>query len=406
MKLKSGKDEIIYLLEKAIEKFEKESGKEIKRNSNRQNYEPLARVLSDISNNLPNTAAQLGHIEYPPDYNPKKPDYPFRKYDITGNQIKDAYFLQIVFKPRPFLVDACYIYLYGKGRLGFADMPADDNLLLSTDVDPADTRIIPHRSAFSKRISKRKIPVRLMLAGLIVFFLTSILLGFLFFSRSASWQAVKGDMKILPYKVSQAEIDSLEGVWLCYTGSPQARISEANRYHLVVSNVVDIKFKNGYFVFTRYGASFDHEGFAQFESPWMVSIHSYVKNNSHKIESPRHSLMRLDGDDKYISVISASWNFDVGSKNNIIGIREVYIKQGKGGQIEEVMNTIENSGCKCKIIKWHQANGGVKVFQLKNELLDNLPDLELKRLLDEKSILLRVPNDGLLLADSVKSKKD
>ena len=56
-------------------------------------------------------------------------------------------------------------------------------------------------------------------------------------------------MNLLPYQPTQAEIDSLQGLWLCYTGSPQARISDANRYHKVVSNLVNISYKNGYFTF-------------------------------------------------------------------------------------------------------------------------------------------------------------
>lgn len=219
------------------------------------------------------------------------------------------------------------------------------------------------------------------------------------------WNAVKKDLNILPYKPTQAEIDSLEGVWLCYTGSPQARSSDPNRYHMVVPNLIDVKYKNGYFTFNRYGASFDHIGYMQYEAPWLVSIHSYVKNIADSIESPRHSLMRLDKEKMFVPVISASWSFDVGDRNNIIGIREVYIKQGKGGRMEEVINTIENASCKCKIVKWHQDNQ-VKTFYLKNELLDNLPDEKLKALINEKSIILRVPQEGLILsADTTSGQK-
>jgi hypothetical protein len=40
--LKKGKEEIIYLLNKAIEKFQQETGQEIVQNTNRKNYESLA----------------------------------------------------------------------------------------------------------------------------------------------------------------------------------------------------------------------------------------------------------------------------------------------------------------------------------------------------------------------------
>src|SRR5690348_6367714 len=96
MKLKTGKEEIVCLLTKVLEKFEIQTGQSVIRNSNRKNYEEVAKALSQISNELPNTAVALQHETYSPDYNPKNLEYPFRKYDITGNQIKDAYFNRIV----------------------------------------------------------------------------------------------------------------------------------------------------------------------------------------------------------------------------------------------------------------------------------------------------------------------
>lgn len=399
MKLKSGKDEIVYLLSQVIEKYERESGEPISKNSNRKNYEPIAKMLSEISNRLPLTNEELGHIKYEIDYNPKNLEYPFRKYDITGNQIKDAFFNQIVSKPRSFLVDACYIYVYGKGRKAFEINPADEFLIQkeTSEVNEgleAETTVSHSR----KRTSLQYYALYFLFAAI-----TISLVYFFLQWRSAQRKIseISSDLKILPYKATQAEIDSLEGVWLCYTGSPQARVSDPNRYHMVVSNVVDIKYKDGYFVFTRYGASFVHDGYMQFESPWLVSVHSYVRNKEGKIESPRHSLLKLDDHDRYKSVISASWNFDVGDKNSIIGIREVYIKLGKGGNIEEVLNTLENAQCKCKIIKWKH-NNNVQVFELKNVLLENLNDSRLKNLLDEQSILLRVPANNIIISDSLK----
>ena len=61
MKLKTGKEEIVYLLSKAIGKYEAETGQPVIRNSNRKNYEGMARKLSEISNRLPETAAALQH---------------------------------------------------------------------------------------------------------------------------------------------------------------------------------------------------------------------------------------------------------------------------------------------------------------------------------------------------------
>lgn len=388
MKLKTGKEEIVYLLTAVFKKYEQSTGQEVIRNTNRKNYEDIARILSRISNHLPNTEELLGHEHYPPDRNTKQLEYPYLKYDITGGQIKDAY-TGIVNNPRPFLVDACYIYVYGIGRKAFEKDPKDPALV---DIEPGVRRSRPRRSLFRKDGK-----LWLLLTGTLALIL--IFTGVMWFNTARELNQLNGlksDLKITPYQPTQGEISALEGIWLVYIGSPQARISDNNRYHVVVSNIVDVKYKNGYFLFNRYGASFDHLGYMQFENANVVSIHSYVKNNSDTVESPRLSLMRFDTTQKKLSVISASWNFDVGSKNDIIGIREIYIKQGHGGVIEEVINTIENSSCRCKIIRWHH-NKQSSNFYLRNENIDSLSDTSLKSLVDEHSILLRQPTKGLLL---------
>lgn len=412
MKILSGKEEIVLLLKKVLEKFEETSGHTIVRNSNRKNYEEVAIALSNISNELPNTAETLQHEKYAADYNPKKLDYPFRKYDITGNQVKDAYFNQIVSNPRAHLVDACYIYLYGVGRKGFETNPVDGDLVddgkkktveepihLLQEIESLKQQLEDAKANNETSLTKNKQfnqkTRKWLLTAAFVFLVAAILSSFFYYKESSRWASMKKDMNLLPYKPTQQEIDSLEGIWLCYTGSPQARLSDTNRYHKVVPNIVDVQYRNGYFSFTRYGASFDHVGYMQFDGPGLVSIHSYAKKGD-SIVSPRHSLMQLN-EPSPISVISASWNFDVGARNNIIGIREVYIKQGKGGKVEEIINTIENAACKCKILKWEKRNNNVQTYFLKNELLDSLHDKSLQQLIDEKSILPRVPQNGLLM---------
>ncbi len=380
MNIINTKDELSYLFSKVFDKYEQETGRSIIRNTNRKNYEDVARRLSEISNQLPFTAEEYGHEKYPAEDGDRDLQYPHRRYDITASQIKDAY-QGIVSNPRPFLVDAAYIYLHGKGRKAFEKEPKDH------DLPPA----IQHHSSKKRTWPVKEIGLMVLLAGM-CFFLYKWL------TLKKEWESIKSDLVLLPYKPTPAEIDSLTGIWLCYTASPQARVSNPNRYHLVVSNVVDVKYKNGYFIFKRFGASFNHRGYMQFEAPWLVAVYSNVSNQKDSIESPRFSLMRLDVDKKYIPVISASWNFDVGSLNNIIGIREVYIKQGRGGVTEEVLNTLENASCKCKIVDWEQSNGEMKKFYVRNELLDSLPNEELKRLIDEKSILLREPQQALRLA--------
>ncbi len=395
--LKTGKEEIMYLLTKVIEKYKLETGRTIIQNTNRKNYEGLAETLSEISNRLSETAETLNHEIYPPDKSQIDSKYPFRKYDITGGQIKDA-ISGIVTNPRQFLIDTCYIYLYGTGRKGFEQNPVDSNLVI--DLEKAE-EIVQSESITQSptRLNKKKKDISIGTFKIINSTLAILLfftLGTLIYTHR-KWQSIKSDMNIMSYQPTKSEIDSLEGIWLCYTGSPQARISDENRYHKIVSNILEVKYKNGYFTLIRYGASFNHTGYAEFEAPNIVSIYSRVINKQDSTESPRHSLLTLNTGKKYIPVISSSWNFDVGDKSKIIGIREVLIKQGKGGSIEEVMNEIENSTCQCKIINWHQENNQVKTFHLKNELLDSLNNREIESLINEHSILLRDTDDSLML---------
>jgi Zn-dependent M32 family carboxypeptidase len=79
MMLKRGKEEIIYLLNKCIEKFQLETGKSVIQNTNRKNYEALAIQLSEISNLLSTTHETHGHAIYELDPQLNKANYPFRK---------------------------------------------------------------------------------------------------------------------------------------------------------------------------------------------------------------------------------------------------------------------------------------------------------------------------------------
>jgi hypothetical protein len=405
-KIKSGKEEIVYLLTKAIDKYKTETGQQIVQNTNRKNYESLAILLSEISNQLPDRFEELGADSYSPDLHQQPREYPHRKYDITGGQLKDA-LTGIVSHPRPFLVDACYVYLYGIGRKAFKENPVDENLLDSSSRDKKNEEQLAGKEQddlrekiiYLQQQDRKKRNIIQLIAGIMLLAGIALVVLFLQFNtEKKDWQTLKKDMNILPYQPTAAEIDSLEGIWLCYTGSPQARISDPARYHKVVSNLIDVKYNKGYFTYNRFGASFNHIGFMQFESPGIVSVYSRIKNNSNNTESPRHSLLDLDNGKKYLPAISASWNFDVGDRNKIIGIREIYIKLGKGGRIEEVINEIENASCQCKVIRWHQPNQEVRTFYLKNQLLDSLPLSELRHLIDENSILLSIPQQGLVIA--------
>lgn len=396
MELKSGKEEIAYLLGKVIEKFETESGQKVVRNSNRKNYEEVAKVLSEISNQLPFTSAELRHEDYAPEKTHRPSEYPFRKYDITGNQIKDAFYNQIVTHPRPFLVDSAYIYLFGMGRKGFAENPIDPDLI-EEEENTATTSGTQKKDKTSVFLDISDLPffVKGLLLFLIVGFSTS---SYLWLKEKNKLITLKEDLSIVPYLPSKAEIDSLEGIWLCYTGSPQARSFDPDRYHMVVSNIMNVSYKDGYFTFIRYGSNFNHTGFMQFESPWLVSVHSRV-NNAPENPSPKHSLLKFEKGKSFASVISASWNFDIGERNKIIGIREVFIKLGKGVTVKEVINEPENALCRCKIIKLIEPDGHTRSFQLKNENLEKLPYKSIKNLLDENSILLKDPEKGVIISE-------
>ena len=416
---KRGREEIIYLLNKCIEKYQDESGKEVIQNTNRKNYEGLAMRLSEISKELPFTDQLFGHDTYAPDKREKEASYPFRKYDITGGQIKDA-LIGLVANPRNFLVDACYIYLYQMGRIAFLKNPIDENLVsLNADENKNEGgSLLKENQALKLKLyqfEKRNLKtgwkwntilytIGFIFIALFCFYIPSKM----YYESNNKFAVLKKDLNILPYEITLDEKERLEGLWICYTGSPQARVSDPDRYQKIVPNIVEIKYKDGYFIYTRYGASFNHIGYAQFEGPNLVSIFSKVVANADEneedkaklIESPRHSLLELTND-SIITAISASWNFDYGNNNKIIGIREVYKKIGKVNKLKEVTNTLENASCKCKIIKWSEEKDQRtinKIFYIKNIYLDSLEHISLFPLINENSILFKDPiNDSVII---------
>ncbi|WP_198175305.1 hypothetical protein [Spirosoma telluris] len=235
MKLKTGKEEIAYLLDKVIEKYQLATGQRIVRNTNPKNYEEVAKTLSAISNELPNTAQALEHDPYPPDPNTKQLDYPHRKYDITGVQLKDAY-NRLVANPRSFLIDACYIYLYGVGRKGFEQNPQDANLiegseaslaLLKEEQEVLRQQLVAYQQeldATSTRLTTSfKKQKTIWLVSLLSLLAILAFVCATWFTERTAWATLRKDLNILPYQPTQAEIDSLSGIWLYYTGAPQAR---------------------------------------------------------------------------------------------------------------------------------------------------------------------------------------
>jgi hypothetical protein len=392
MGLIGGREEIVYLLTAVINKFENVTNEEINRNTNRKNYTQIAEVLSEISNRLPFTSTEFEHEEYDAVSNTKQLSYPYRKYDITGGQIKDAY-KGIVEKPRPYLVDACYIYLYQMGRKGFEAHPVDANLVL--------TKHAVEQKDLSSKIEKSKIQVVLKSNYLLFALFIIAISGYGFWYNAVQESnTIKNDVMLLSYQPTDSEIAQLQGVWSYYTSAPQARSNEKNRYHKVVNNLIEITYKDGYFVFTRHGATINHYGYIQYMSPGVISINSYVKKNSNgDLESPSHSLAHINKGEKIFYALSVTWNFESENNSDVIGVRNVYVKEGDSGQIQEIKNTPQNAFCNCKVVRWYKNETDFKDFELRYQTLENMSERFLQPLLDENSILLKVPKNGVLLTE-------
>ena len=370
----SNKEDLIDLIERVIEKYEKETGDIVIKNTNRENYVKLAKVLSDISNQLPYTSSDLLHEEYEIDVQANL-NYPNRKYDITGGQLKDAYF-GIVSKPRQYLIDACLIYLTGKGAGAIRE-----NQLVVTSLS---------RSLLQRNLLLNP---KALIIFLISWFSILLILGI-------SIYYLNGRIKTeVDYQPSASEIKALSGIWLYYTGAPQARSNEPGRFRQFVNNVVEVRYNEGRFEFVRHGANINHYGYMIYNSPTVVSIHSYVKRKKNgEVLSPSHSLARLDSLNRSMLALSATWSFESDDRDDIIAIRNVYKKISDDGKLLEIKNTQENAACKCKIMEWRLGNN-TKQYKLQYQHLDEHEDEELKRNLNEESILLLKPRKDVLLLE-------
>ncbi|PVH25222.1 hypothetical protein [Sphingobacterium corticibacter] len=386
MKILSGKEEIYYLIRKVIEQFELRHEQKIICNTNRENYSAIAKELSAITVNLPYTARERQHQDYPePSVLEQSVQYPHRKYDLTGGQIKDVYFGQVK-KPRAHLVDACYIYLYGVGRLGFENDPSDPNLLLA-EAHPEET--------VEKKTneSRRKFPI--YLSGLLILF-TGINI-YLWISTGRA----KTETIWTTYQPTAEEVDAVTGVWLYQTGAPQARSNEANRFRRYATNIVVIKQVGDRLMMQRHGATINHQGYVEFTSPGTLSIHSYVeKGKDGALINPSHSLAKLHPQDSIMYTISSTWSFESDDNNDIIGARNIYTKLGKGGMLHPIFNTPENAACHCKIVEWKRNDGSSERFNLTYETIQ--PG-SLTEDLDESSLILRRPKSGVLLSKPAKN---
>ncbi len=381
--LLTGKEEISYLIRRVIEKFEYTNDQKMICNTNRENYVAVARELSTISNELPYTSKEKEHQEYTEiPVQERQMHYPQRKYDITGGQIKDVYF-GLVKKPRPHLIDACYIYLYGVGRVGFAKNPVDPTLLVgeeNMDDFSASTLQSPH--------------YRWQLSAFLFLLVVLLLLGgiYMYFSQQSA-----ADSKMwTSYQPSEEEINQITGIWMYQTGAPQTRANEAQRYRRVATNMVSIQLVNGILEIERHGATINHQGYLEFTSPGILSIHSFVERKADgSLVNPSHSLARLSPEDSVMYAISSTWSFESDDNNDVIGARNLYRKLGTGGTLRLISNTPENAACHCKIIEWDKDDGTIERFNLTYEAIK---EGSVEEHLNESSLILRKPKDGVLLS--------
>ncbi|WP_185216519.1 hypothetical protein [Sphingobacterium mizutaii] len=369
----SNKEDLIELIERVIEKYEKDTGNIINKNTNRENYVKLAKVLSEISKQLPYTSSDLLHEEYEEDVQPNL-SYPNRKYDITGGQLKDAYF-GIVNKPRPYLIDACLIYLTGKGAGAIREFQC---------------ATATGWSLLQRNLGlKPKTLITLLVSSfvlILIFGITVLQLG-----RNKNIETA--------YQPTSAEIKALSGIWLYYTGAPQARSNEPGRFRQFVNNIVEVKYHDGRFEFIRHGANINHYGHMVYNSPTVVSIHSYVKRKKNgEVLSPSHSLARMDSLNRSMVALSATWSFESENRDEIIAIRNLYKKLADDGRLSEIKNTQDNAACKCKIMEWRFGNNS-KQFKLQYQHLDKHENEELKMNLNEESILLLKPRKDVVLLE-------
>ncbi len=365
-----------------LDKHDRETGTVIIRNQTPSNYNTVANQLTIISNRLP----ELCPENFSPDTN--------GRYLINPTQVRDAYDGKVD-SLKDHIYEACFLFLHNKLSGDCLEEKKQLDVLTETEIgqqpiSPEPIELIPPNTlqAWSARKQRSLMFISIVLFGLLLF------AGYKWYTVNQRLTTLTHDMRILPYKPSAAEIAALEGVWKIYTASPQARKWDTGRYHKTVPNMMEINYKNGYFVFNRYGPAFNQDGFMQLEAPGIVSIHSRVLNDSGNMASPKHSLMVLEKSTSQLNVISASWNFDA-EDNRIIGIREVYIKKGQG-TLAEIKNSLLGTKYD-RVLQWSKPNQQRDTIVLTNHRIEVIDEKGVRELVDENSIVLKDPDSTLIL---------
>jgi hypothetical protein len=428
------------LVEDAIIKFEEEEDINVVRNKNPNQYKDFAAKLNEISHLLRNK-------------DPDNREWKTEKYSrLKSFEINPG---QIIYArengtAKPHIFEALHWYRDGKSSrearpVRKAGQFSGEELIqkindyeqeiaeLDGDMSDAKTQIeeLTHKKTeYEKELAESKTQVSdvestiaefrnktlaLKKGNNIAFCIAlAFFLAFIFFvikwiglkneyaEAKTGFDALKRDMRLLPYQPTQAEINRLEGVYMVYTASPQARASDPDRYHKVVPNILVVTYKDGYFTFDRYGHDFDQKGFMQFERSGLVSMHSYMLDSSGK-PSPKKSLLDIENGRDTFSVISTSWSFDPDPADNIsIGIREVFIKIGKPDSITQIVNSPRNFGKAGKLFDLKKGDGSIETLNIQNIRLESLSP-SLQALLNEKSILLKDPDPTVILEKQIRN---
>lgn len=433
--------EAVYLTTLVRWKYEAATEKDMYLPSTATNYNELAKVLNTFSVTLA--------VKYPDDY--KSDEYPPGNLIIESEQIKRFFVVEPGQAPRRYLVDACYLYLFGEIRRQFwengekAEAGAktlyniikvenaldrvkileDENeeladykeqlenineklnratIALKESQATANEAEEQNRKFNETVISLTQQNKELARAGedsrngkkavsRSLFVILILLIGTCYY-----FFTLKKDYHIQPYAPTEAEKNFLTGVWEVYSPSPQARSSQPaeQTYHKVVLNVMKITKKPGfdYLVFDRYGPGFDQKGRIEFKTPNVVDIYAETVNDSGIVISPKHTTLLLEKDQPFLTALSLTWNFD--KQNRPIASREIYIKKGDEGSLWVSKNPVANFMSRERYAFWKHDNR-VDTIRLQNVFLDSLP-VHLQQLLDENSILLRIPGEVKIIS--------
>ena len=442
-KISISEAETLYLMTLVRWKYEADMKKKLHLSSTPGNYEELAKILTPFSSTLP----EKYPVDYPPDSN-----WP-GGLTVGADQLKDMFRVESGKPQKKYLVDTCYLYLFGELRRQFledeekaepeaktlyniihaesflsrvqilksanqkladdkeelknaneklhrATIALEESQATANDAEEQNKKL--HESVINLTRQNKELAKlqedsrkeRKAVSGSL-FAVLSFLIGSLVLLIGGCYYffTLEKDYHLQPYAPTEAEKNLLAGVWEVYSPSPQARSSQPaeQTYHKVVLNVMQITKKPGfdYLVFHRHGPGFDQKGRIEFKSPNVVDIYAETVNDSGIVISPKHTTLLLEKDQPFLTALSLTWNFD--KQNRPIATREIYLKKGDAGSLWVSKNPVADFMSRERDAFWKHDNR-VDTIRLQNVFLDSLPE-PLQQLLDENSILLRIPGE-------------